>query len=178
MRRNSLLIKSELERKYFQFHSSCMLFFISLQYCCFRSSEFNNTFLYQIKGGVKQSQEHQHPCHILLEFCHSSPPFCKNHKKIGRACKIFTLSKGFAFSSYRCSKQSVSRVLSVNWSEHFIRWGCFQICSGNNKSLLLYACEVIHLINKSVISPYVQKQGRILRKFNVLRLHYVTHYCA
>ena len=43
----------------------------------------------------------------------------------------------------------------------------FQICSRNNKtSLLLYACDVIYLINKGVISPYVQEQGRILSKFN------------
>ena len=55
----------------------------------------------------------------------------------------------------------------------------FQTCSRNNKtSLLLYACEVIYLINKGVISPYVQEQGGILLKFNILRLHYVTHYCA
>ena len=54
----------------------------------------------------------------------------------------------------------------------------FQICSRNNKTLLLYACEVIYLINKGVISPYVQEQGEILLKFNILRLHYVTHYCA
>ena len=60
----------------------------------------------------------------------------------------FTLTKGFVFSTYRCSKQSVSRLLILNWSEHFIRWGCFQICSG----ILLYAWEVIHLINKGVTS--------------------------
>ena len=55
----------------------------------------------------------------------------------------------------------------------------FQICSKNNKtSLLLYACEVIYLINKGVISPYVLEQGGILLKFNILRLHYITHYCA
>ena len=55
----------------------------------------------------------------------------------------------------------------------------FQICSRNNKtSLLLYACEVIYLINKGVISPYVQEQGGILLKFNILRLCYVTHYCT
>ena len=53
----------------------------------------------------------------------------------------------------------------------------FQICSRNNKtSLLLYACEVIYLINKGVISPYVQEQGEMLLKFNILHLHYVTHY--
>ena len=52
----------------------------------------------------------------------------------------------------------------------------FQICSRNNKTLLLYACEVIYLINKGVISPYVQEQGEMLLKFNILHLHYVTHY--
>ena len=67
----------------------------------------------------------------------------------------------------------------MNWSEHFIRWSFFQICSGiNNNTLLLYACEVIHLINKGVISPYVQEWGGILLKFNILRLHNATHYCA
>ena len=46
----------------------------------------------------------------------------------------------------------------MNWSEHFTRQGCFQICSeNNNASLLLYACEGIHLINKGVISPYNQE---------------------
>ena len=60
--------------------------------------------------------------------------------------------------------------------EHFIWWGFFQICSGNsNTSLLWYACEVIHLINKGVISPYVQELGGIVLKFNILRLHYVTY---
>ena len=48
----------------------------------------------------------------------------------------------------------------------------------NNTTLLLCACEVIHLINEGVISPYVQEYGGILLKFNILRLHYVTHYCA
>ena len=45
----------------------------------------------------------------------------------------------------------------LNWLEHFILRGCFQIYSGNNKSLLLYACEVIHLINKSANSQDVQE---------------------
>ena len=40
------------------------------------------------------------------------------------------------------------------------------------RSLLLYACEVIYLINKSVISPYVQEQGGILLNFNIIRLYY------
>ena len=69
-----------------------------------------------------------------------------------------TLIEGFVFSSCRCSKQSVSRLLTLNWSEHFIRWGYFQIYSGNNNtSSLLYACEVIHLIKKGVVSSYVQE---------------------
>ena len=135
------------------------------------------------EGQSLTTQEHQHPCPIPLEFHHSSPPLCKNHKKPEvdkkiQACETLTLTEGFVFSSCRCSKQSVSRLLTLNWSEHFIRCGCFQICSGNNNTLLLYACEVIHLINKGVTSSYVQEQGGILLKFNVLRLHYVTHYCA
>ena len=50
----------------------------------------------------------------------------------------------------------------------------FQIyCRNNKTSLLLYACEAIYLINKGVISPYVQEQGEIRLKFIILRLHYV-----
>ena len=46
----------------------------------------------------------------------------------------------------------------LNWLEHFILRDCFQFYSGNNnKSLLLYACEVIHLINKSANSQDVQE---------------------
>ena len=63
-------------------------------------------------------------------------------------------------------------------SQKNINIPAFQICGRNNKTLLLYACEVIYLMNKDVISPYVQKQGEILLKFNILRLHYVTHYRA
>ena len=108
------------------------------------------------------AQEHQHPCPILLEFRHSSPPLFKNykkpevHKKFKHARHIDRES--FVFSSYRDSKESVSRLLTLNWLEHFIWWDYFQICCGsNNKTLLLYACEVIHLINKSVISRWVQE---------------------
>ena len=84
-----------------------------------------------------RTQEHQHACPILLEFRNSSPPFCKNHKnaevdKKIEACETLTLTESFVFSSCRCSKQSVSRLLTLNWSEHFIGWGFFQICSGNN----------------------------------------------
>ena len=140
-----------------------MLIFIpSLDSCCQRS-EFNNTLLYQSKGKETQPQEHQYPCPILLEFCHFSLPLCKNHKKSEvyqkiQACETLTLTKGFVFSLYRCSKQSVSRLLTLNWSKYFIRWGYFQICSGNKSTLLLlYACKIIHFINKGVISLHAQE---------------------
>ena len=100
---------------------------------------------------------------ILLDFRHFSPPFCKNHKKAEvdkkiQACETLTLTEGLVFSSCRCSKQSLSRLLSLNCSVHFIRCGCFQVCRGNNNtSLLLYVYEVIHFINQGVTSPYVQE---------------------
>ena len=114
------------------------------------------------------TQELQHPCLILLDFHHSSPPLCKNHKqpevdKKIQACETLTLSENFVFSLWRCSKQSVSRLLTLNWSEHVVLWVVFQISSGNNNtSLLLYACEAIYFTNKGVISPDVQEKGGIL----------------
>ena len=108
------------------------------------------------KGRSLTTQEHQHLCPILLESWHSSPPLRKNHKKPKvdkkiQACETLTLTESFVFSSCRCSKQLVSLLLTMNWSEHLIRRACFQICSGsNNKSL--YACKVIHLINKGTCS--------------------------
>ena len=48
-----------------------------------------------------------------------SPPLCKNHnkpeadKKI-QTCLKLTLNEGFIFCSYRCSKRSVSRLLTLN----------------------------------------------------------------
>ena len=134
------------------------------------------------EGRCLTLQEHPHPCPILLEFNLSSPLVCKSHKKPEvdkkiQACETLTLTESFVFYLCRCSKQSVSRLLTLNWSEHSIWCGCFQIYSGNNNtSLLLYACEVIHLISKGVISAYVQEQREILLKFNILRLHYVKHY--
>ena len=68
----------------------------------------------------------------------------------------FTLIEGFVFSSYRYSKQSVYRLITLTWSEHISRLGCFQISSENNKSLL-HAFQVIYLLNKSVTSLYVQE---------------------
>ena len=91
-----------------------MLFFVSPQYCCFRSSEFQHCSL---------------------------PRWGRKH------------------------------------SPKKINIPVFQICCRNNKTLLLYACEVIYLINKGVILPYVQEQCEILLKF-ILRLYYVTHYWA
>ena len=132
-----------------------MLLFISLLDCYFQRSEFNNTLLYQKEGGGNS--------HKNIRVLSLLPPLCKNHKKpeVDRkiqAYKTLTLTKGFLFSLCRCPKQSVSRLLSLNCSEHFIWCGCFQICSeNNNTSLLLYACEVIHLINKDVTSLYVQE---------------------
>ena len=119
-------------------------------------NDFNNTILYQNEGEETKSQEHQHPCPILLEFRHSSPPFCKNDQKTWvRACETKYIDQRLCIFLMQILK--AVNLLTVNWSEHFFRWGYFQICSGNNISSLLYPCEVIHLIKKSVISPYVQE---------------------
>ena len=127
-----------------------VLFFILRLDCCFRRSEFNNTrTLTYLSYSIKVPS--------------LPPPLCKNHKKPEvdnkiQVCETFILTESFVFSQCRCSRQSVSRLLTLNLSEHFIRWGFFQICSGNNNtSLLLYACKVIHLIKKRVTSPYVQE---------------------
>ena len=101
------------------------------------------------KGQSLKTQEHQHRCPILLEFHHSSPPLCKNYKKPVvnkkiQACETLTLTKSFVFSSCRCSEQSVSCLLTLNWSEHFIWW---EICSGNNNTSLLL-CLSSHLFGK------------------------------
>ena len=42
----------------------------------------------------------------------------------------------------------------------------------------MYVWEVIYLIKKGVISPYVQEQGEMPLKSNILHFHYVTHYWA
>ena len=46
-----------------------------------------------MRGDEIQSQEHQHPSLILLEFCHASPPFSKSHqvRHIGRGLCIFLI---------------------------------------------------------------------------------------
>ena len=109
------------------------------------------------KGRSLTTQEHQHPCAILLEFRHSSP-LCKNHKKTEvdkkiQACETLTLTESFVFSSCRCSKQSVSCLLTLNWSEHFIRGVSFKFVV----ETIIHHCYCINLINKGVISPYVQE---------------------
>ena len=60
-------------------------------------------------------------------------------------------------------------MLFINWLDHFILKGWFQIYSGN-KNTLLYACKVINLINKGVTSQYVQRWGVILLMFNILSI--------
>ena len=159
---------------YQKLHNSNGNTFIFIPHVCYFSY---HPWIAASGGWSLTIQEHQDSCPILLEFRHSSPPLCKNHKKPEvdkkiQVCETLILTESFVFSSCRCSKQSVSRLLTPNWSEHFIWRGFFQIFSGNNNaSLLLYTCEVVHLINKGVISPYV-------KKFNILRPHYVTHNCA
>ena len=114
------------------------------------------------EGRSLTTEEQQHPCPILLEFPSllPSPLLCKNHKKPEvykkiQACETVTLTESFIISACRCSKRSVSRLLTLVRTLYSVGF-CFQICSGNNnKSLLLYACEVIHLINKGVISQYI-----------------------
>ena len=134
MGKNSVLIKVQVWNRLY------------IKNCVTRTEILLVSFLmYHITPGLLLSicrsltaQEHQHPCPILLEFRHSSPPLCKNHKKHNvdkkiQICETVTLTESFVFSSCRCSKQSASRLLILNWSEHFIQWGCFQICRGNNK---------------------------------------------
>ena len=48
-------------------------------------------------------------------------------KTLGWACETLTLIEGFVFSSCRYSKQSVSHLLTVSWSEHFICWFAFVV---------------------------------------------------
>ena len=106
--------------------------------CCFRRSEFNKT---RTSTFLSYS--------IGISSLPSSPLW--NHQKPWKFKHAGHLhwNESFVFSSCRCSKRSVSCLLIMNWSEHFIQWGFFQICSGNiNTSLLFYAFEDMHLINK------------------------------
>ena len=117
------------------------------------------------EGQILTTQEHQHRCPILLEFRHSSPPICTNHKKPEvdkkiRACEILTLTMSFVFSLCRCSKQSVSRLSTLNWSEHFIQLGFSQIWSGNNNcwNIIVIVCLWSHSFDKQGCDfTYVQE---------------------
>ena len=139
-------------------HSSYMLFSYLSWTAASDGWSLTTLFSTKMRGGGEQPQEHQHPCPILLTFC---PPLCKNQKKPevdkkSQACEeTLTLTKGFVFSSCKCSKQSVSCLLTLTQSEHFIWSGCFQICSGNNNTLL-HAYEVIHLIKKDMFRSRVK----------------------
>lgn len=129
-------------------------------------------------GLEKQPQEHHHSGLILLDFFHYSPTLCKNYKKSKvykkiRTCETLTLTKSFVF----LSQLKTVCILFINWSEHFIPMGWFQICSGNKKELL-YACEVNNLVSKGVISQYVQEWSGKLLQFNILSLYCIRHYCA
>ena len=90
---------------------------------------------------------------------------------------LFLLPQYCCFQNWEFNNSPLPKRGERKHSHKNINIPVFQICSRNNKtSLLLYACEVIYLINKGVISPYVQEQGEVLLKFNILHLHYVTHY--
>ena len=112
----SLLIKVQVQKKLFT--KNCVaqteiLLALFLSYVIFHISPR----LVLLKIRFYQYLKNQHPCSILLEFCHSSPPHCKNHKKPlvdekAQACETLTLTKGFVFFSYSCSKQSISRLLT------------------------------------------------------------------
>ena len=116
-------------------------FFVSLSYLPWIavSKGWSLTTLFSTKMigeeiATRTSKSLSHSIRVL-----SLHPLCKNHKKPEvdkkiQACKTLILTEGFAFSSCRCSKQSVSRLLTLNWSEHFIRCGPFQICSENNNT--------------------------------------------
>ena len=98
--------------------------FVSSLGSFFQRSEFNNTLLYQNERGgntaTRTSTSLSHSIRVLSLLL----SLCKNHKKPEvdkkiQACKTLTSTEGFVFSSCRCSKQSVSCLLTLNWSEHF-----------------------------------------------------------
>ena len=86
-------------------------------------------FSTKIMGEETQPQEHQHPCSILLTFCHSAPCLSKNHtkpnvdKKI-QACKTHWLRTLY----FPCTN---AQYLVYYWRH----W--FQIYCGNNKTFFI-----------------------------------------
>ena len=127
MRKNSLLIKvqvatyQKLSNSNGNTFSSIphMLFLISPLNCCFRRLEFNNTLLYQKVRGRKYKNRN---INILAPFYWNSIipslPSVKKHKKPEVDKKIQTCET--------CSKQLVPRLLTLNWSEHFIQLVAFK----------------------------------------------------
>ena len=133
IRRNSPLIKQIIYQKLR--NSSGNTFSFSPHVCYFSyhpwivASEGRSLitlFFCKMKG-----RKHSHKnINIPVPFYQSSvtPPLpsveiikkSEVDKKI-QACETLTLTEGFVCSSYRCSKQSVSGLLALNWLEHSIR---------------------------------------------------------
>ena len=79
-------------------------------------------------------QNYQHSCPILSEFRHSSPPFCKNHKKpeVNRkiqACETYTLTKNFVFSCIFTDGQNSQYLVCQLWTGQNILIGGFSFKS-------------------------------------------------
>ena len=62
-------------------------------------------------------------------------PFAKSIKNLSLSMQDTYIDRGLCSFLMQILK-TVSRLLNVNWLEHFIRWGCFQVCSGNNNTSL------------------------------------------
>ena len=75
MRRNSLLIKVQVLNRLFTQNYTTLTKILLVSFL------FIPLFSIKMRAQEIQSQEHQHHCPILLEFCHFSPLLCKNHKK-------------------------------------------------------------------------------------------------
>ena len=170
--RNSLLIQVEVLNRLFT--KNCVIwteilsvsflfntFFISALDWCFENRSLKTLFSTQIRGEEKQPQEHQYPCPILLEFDHSSPRLCKNHKNLRSIRKLkharhFYIDQGLCMFLIQMLIIVGISFINSELVKTLYSVGLLQICSGNNNaSFLLYAWEDMHLINKDVTSLYV-----------------------
>ena len=115
---SSITIYQKLHNSNGNNYSSCMLFFLSPQHCCF-SSEFNNTLLYQNEGAV-------------------------NTVARTSSSLSFKFVVEIIIHHYYCMLEKSFIWLTRAWFHHMFR----------------------------------SKQGKMLLKFNILHLHYVTHYWA
>ena len=61
-------------------------------------------------------------------------PFAKSIKNPRLSMQDTYIDRGLCIFLMQILK-TVSPLSNVNWLEHFIRQGCFQVCSGNNTSL-------------------------------------------